>query len=211
VLRLLGAVLMEQTDEWAEQRRYMGLEILAKARRSNPPLDNPRRSRSDHRVSSQRSRSAVFIHHERGRGLSGTHRPLVGRRGRFNEAINRTRRPGILELSEPNLWRLPRPAGRVMQPGTPAAINHQGSLHEPVLSRRQAEQVALKLRLTTSGAGVAAGPGGLGAPPAQERLASRARAHQQFHPSPRAADALAPQLRVHLASPSCGRSRRGPA
>jgi hypothetical protein len=24
---------MEQTDEWAEQRRYMGLEILAKARR----------------------------------------------------------------------------------------------------------------------------------------------------------------------------------
>jgi hypothetical protein len=28
----LGAVLAEQNDEWTEQRRYMGLEILAKAR-----------------------------------------------------------------------------------------------------------------------------------------------------------------------------------
>ncbi len=32
MLRLVGAVLLEQTDEWAEQRRYMGVEILAKAR-----------------------------------------------------------------------------------------------------------------------------------------------------------------------------------
>jgi hypothetical protein len=28
---------MEQTDEWAEQRRYMGLEIPAKACRSTLP------------------------------------------------------------------------------------------------------------------------------------------------------------------------------
>jgi putative transposase len=33
MLRLVGAVLAEQTDEWADQHRYMGLEILADCRR----------------------------------------------------------------------------------------------------------------------------------------------------------------------------------
>ncbi|GAA1579035.1 IS256-like element IS1081 family transposase [Dactylosporangium maewongense] len=32
IIRLIGAVLAEQTDEWTEGRRYMGLDILTKAR-----------------------------------------------------------------------------------------------------------------------------------------------------------------------------------
>jgi len=31
-VRLVGAVLVEQTDEWAEGRRYLGLDVLARSR-----------------------------------------------------------------------------------------------------------------------------------------------------------------------------------
>jgi putative transposase len=32
ITRLVGAVLAEQHDEWAEGRRYLGLDVLTRAR-----------------------------------------------------------------------------------------------------------------------------------------------------------------------------------
>ncbi len=41
IIRLVGAVLAEQHDEWIETHRYFGLEILAKVDAGNTPADTP--------------------------------------------------------------------------------------------------------------------------------------------------------------------------
>ncbi|MCK9904933.1 transposase [Frankia sp. Cpl3] len=41
IIRLVGAVLAEQHDEWIETHRYFGLEILTKVDAANGPSDTP--------------------------------------------------------------------------------------------------------------------------------------------------------------------------
>src|SRR5215210_2412354 len=41
LVRLVGAVLAEQHDEWTEQRRYLGLDILSKSRLTKITNENP--------------------------------------------------------------------------------------------------------------------------------------------------------------------------
>ena len=40
IVRLVGAVLAEQTDEWAEGRRYLGLDVLARSRMNLVPTND---------------------------------------------------------------------------------------------------------------------------------------------------------------------------
>ena len=44
IIRLVGAVLAEQDDEWADGRRYLGLDVLAKSRSPSSPPTSPRRT-----------------------------------------------------------------------------------------------------------------------------------------------------------------------
>lgn len=47
IIRLVGAVLAEQHDEWIESRRYLGLEVLTRARAALTGADQPADQQTD--------------------------------------------------------------------------------------------------------------------------------------------------------------------
>ncbi|HYO34359.1 MAG TPA: IS256 family transposase [Nocardioidaceae bacterium] len=47
IIRLVGSVLAEQTDEWAEGRRYLGLDVLARCRLTTVPNIEPEMGADD--------------------------------------------------------------------------------------------------------------------------------------------------------------------
>ena len=72
LIRLVGAVLAEQHDEWTEQRRYLGLDVLAKSRLSivdgDPTAPEVMPERSAHNIRQQPIMRCRLRHQDQRRG-----------------------------------------------------------------------------------------------------------------------------------------------
>ncbi len=67
IIRLVGAVLAEQTDEWAEGRCYLGLEILARSRLTIITTTTPDADKEDQSaLSAKPPRDYAALHHHSG-------------------------------------------------------------------------------------------------------------------------------------------------
>jgi len=82
LIRLVGAVFAEQHDGWAEMRRYIGLDVLAKSHlrpvgTTTEPEEVTMAARSPPSESTPRSRGAVFTHHPHGRAPGDLTTPRV--------------------------------------------------------------------------------------------------------------------------------------